>query len=157
MNRRQLLKGLMAGGVIVAGELWVPGKKLISIPSRKVFTGVDLALKGGVATIQIMETMPGDRLRVLVHYDDGPDPVEYLIKEVMGDEVKIEVPLRDEFKADVEVICARPGDLYSRFVTGEINASGLERQAIIQPQPSGGCRQFTPYYERQEYVFEDLS
>lgn len=27
----------MAGGVIVAGELWVPGQKLISIPSGKVF------------------------------------------------------------------------------------------------------------------------
>ena len=27
----------MAGGVIVAGELWMPGQKLISIPSGKVF------------------------------------------------------------------------------------------------------------------------
>ena len=33
MNRRELLKGLMAGGVIIAGELWIPGKKLISIPN----------------------------------------------------------------------------------------------------------------------------
>jgi len=39
MNRRELLKGLMAGGMIVAGELWVPGQKLISIPSDKVFYG----------------------------------------------------------------------------------------------------------------------
>jgi hypothetical protein len=29
----------MAGGIIVAGELWVPGQKLISIPNGKVFTG----------------------------------------------------------------------------------------------------------------------
>jgi hypothetical protein len=29
----------MAGGVIVAGELWIPGQKLISIASGKVFTG----------------------------------------------------------------------------------------------------------------------
>lgn len=39
MNRRELLKGLMAGGVIVAGELWIPGQRLISIPSGKVLTG----------------------------------------------------------------------------------------------------------------------
>jgi hypothetical protein len=32
MNRRELLQGLMAGGIVVAGELWMPGKKLISIP-----------------------------------------------------------------------------------------------------------------------------
>ena len=29
----------MAGGVIVAGELWIPGQKLISIPSEKRFWG----------------------------------------------------------------------------------------------------------------------
>ena len=147
----------MAGGVIVAGELWIPGNKLISIPTGKVFTGVDLALKGEVATIQVMEVMPGDRVRVLVNYDDGPDPVEYIVGEVMGNEVKIEVPLRDEFKADVEVIHVRPGDLYTRFVTGEMNPSGLEHQAIIQANKSVGCRPVTPRYERPEYVFEDLS
>ena len=27
----------MAGGTVIAGELWVPGQKLISIPSGKVF------------------------------------------------------------------------------------------------------------------------
>ena len=32
MNRRDLLKGLAAGGIIVAGELWIPGQRLISIP-----------------------------------------------------------------------------------------------------------------------------
>ena len=37
MNRRDLLKGLAAGGIIVAGELWIPGKKLISIPKPKVY------------------------------------------------------------------------------------------------------------------------
>ncbi len=37
MNRRQLLQGLMAGGIIIAGELWIPGQKLISIPSGQVF------------------------------------------------------------------------------------------------------------------------
>lgn len=37
VNRRGFLAGMMAGGVIVAGELWIPGQKLISIPSGKVF------------------------------------------------------------------------------------------------------------------------
>jgi len=37
MNRRDLLKGLMAGGVMTAAGLWMPGQKLISIPSGKVF------------------------------------------------------------------------------------------------------------------------
>ena len=32
MNRRELLLGLAAGGTVIAGELWFPGKKLISIP-----------------------------------------------------------------------------------------------------------------------------
>ena len=31
-SRRELLKCLAAGGAIVAGELWIPGAKIISIP-----------------------------------------------------------------------------------------------------------------------------
>jgi hypothetical protein len=157
MNRRELLKGLMAGGVIVAGELWMPGSKLISIPNGKVFTGVDLALKNEVSTIQIMDTMPGDRVRVLVHYDDGPDPVEYIVRNVIGNEVKIEVPLRNQFKADAEVIVAKPGDVFSRFVTGEMGPSALERNAFFTVQPSVGCRPVMRPYERTEYIIEDLS
>jgi len=42
MNRRELLKGLMAGGTIIAGELWVPGQTFISIPSGKQFYGPSL-------------------------------------------------------------------------------------------------------------------
>lgn len=38
MNRRDFIRGIIAGGVVVAGELWVPGQKLISIPSGKVFS-----------------------------------------------------------------------------------------------------------------------
>lgn len=37
MNRRDLLKGLAAGGLIVAGELWIPGAKKIFIPSGMRF------------------------------------------------------------------------------------------------------------------------
>jgi hypothetical protein len=29
----------MAGGVMIAGDLWIPGQKLISIPNGKVFYG----------------------------------------------------------------------------------------------------------------------
>lgn len=32
MNRRELLRGLALGGAVIAGEMWIPGKKLISIP-----------------------------------------------------------------------------------------------------------------------------
>lgn len=38
MNRRGFLTGLVAvAGAVAAEELWVPGKKLISIPSNKRF------------------------------------------------------------------------------------------------------------------------
>ena len=39
MNRRNLLKALAAGGVLTASGLWMPGQKVISIPSGKVFRG----------------------------------------------------------------------------------------------------------------------
>lgn len=47
MNRRQLLKALAAGGVMTAAGLWMPGQKLISIPSGKVFvlTGSEILVK----------------------------------------------------------------------------------------------------------------
>ncbi len=32
MNRRQLLRAIALGGGLVAGEIWIPGQKLISIP-----------------------------------------------------------------------------------------------------------------------------
>lgn len=32
LSRRSFLRGLALGGAIIAGELWIPGKKLISIP-----------------------------------------------------------------------------------------------------------------------------
>lgn len=37
-SRREFLAGMAAGGMVVAGELWVPGQKLISIPSKKIWT-----------------------------------------------------------------------------------------------------------------------
>jgi len=35
MNRRELLLGLAAGGIVVAGELWIPGEKTIFLPARE--------------------------------------------------------------------------------------------------------------------------
>ncbi len=39
LTRRELLAGIMAGGVMTAAGLWMPGTKMISIPSRKQFIG----------------------------------------------------------------------------------------------------------------------
>lgn len=55
MNRRKFLQMMMAGGAVAAAELWVPGKKLISIPSGKVFTGHEIVFSDGTDTI----TVPG--------------------------------------------------------------------------------------------------
>jgi hypothetical protein len=37
VNRRDLIKALAAGGVFVAGELWVPGAAKIFLPPTKIF------------------------------------------------------------------------------------------------------------------------
>ena len=39
MNRRNFLKMLGAGAVVTSTGLWMPGEKVISIPSKKVMTG----------------------------------------------------------------------------------------------------------------------
>ncbi len=39
MNRRELLRGLALGGAVIAGELWIPGKRLISIPKAARLDG----------------------------------------------------------------------------------------------------------------------
>lgn len=37
-SRREFLAAMAAGGMVVAGDLWVPGEKLISIPRQKIWT-----------------------------------------------------------------------------------------------------------------------
>jgi hypothetical protein len=37
LSRRQFMAGLAAGMVVTAEGLWMPGEKLISIPSKKFF------------------------------------------------------------------------------------------------------------------------
>jgi hypothetical protein len=34
ISRRSFLRGLALGGAVIAGELWIPGAKVISIPKR---------------------------------------------------------------------------------------------------------------------------
>ncbi len=62
MNRRELLACLAAGGVVVAGELWMPGRKLISIPSGRIYTGWHYesgvaVLKDGVGIVSLSHMM----------------------------------------------------------------------------------------------------
>lgn len=35
LSRREFMKAAAAGGMVIAGELWIPGKRLISIPETK--------------------------------------------------------------------------------------------------------------------------
>ena len=37
MNRRQFVAAMLAGGVLTASGLWLPGEKMISIPSHTYF------------------------------------------------------------------------------------------------------------------------
>ena len=37
-SRREFLAAMAAGGLVVAGELWIPGQKLISIARSKIWT-----------------------------------------------------------------------------------------------------------------------
>ncbi len=51
MNRRELLACLVAGGVITAAGLWMPGQRLISIPSDIV--------SGPFPKIEFRQSSPG--------------------------------------------------------------------------------------------------
>ena len=44
MTRRQFLAVLMAGGVVTAEEIWLPGRKLISIPKPPIITRAEIEL-----------------------------------------------------------------------------------------------------------------
>lgn len=43
MNRRDVLRAIALGGGVVAGELWIPGQRVISIP-KKIYTPQDTIL-----------------------------------------------------------------------------------------------------------------
>lgn len=55
MNRRQFMAMLAAGAVVTADGLWMPGRKLISIPSRVSIAGktpLDVWLSDGPITVR---------------------------------------------------------------------------------------------------------
>ena len=54
VDRRQFLIGALAAGAVMTAEgLWVPGQKLISIPSKKIFlpAGHLAFIEGGVTKV----------------------------------------------------------------------------------------------------------
>ena len=46
MNRREFMAGLMAGGILVAGEWWFPGQKTLSIPKIIAPNSVSFSVSG---------------------------------------------------------------------------------------------------------------
>lgn len=55
MNRRELLKAIAAGGVMTATGLWMPGEKVISIPSGASFKGNRLLTLDEIAQVALWE------------------------------------------------------------------------------------------------------
>lgn len=53
LSRREFLAAIAAGAIVTAEGLWVPGQKLISIPSRKIFlpAGNLAFIEGGVTKV----------------------------------------------------------------------------------------------------------
>jgi hypothetical protein len=49
MNRRKFLTAMAAGAIITAEGLWIPGQKLISIPSGRVFSDKVLFIESWTA------------------------------------------------------------------------------------------------------------
>lgn len=61
-SRRQILRAFALGGGLIAGELWVPGARLISIPSAGVDSELDI-LTFNEDNLEIMNVLAnaGDR------------------------------------------------------------------------------------------------
>lgn len=68
LSRREFIAALMAGVVVTAEGLWMPGEKLISIPSRKFFIpeGTLAWLEDGVPMVRLS----GKYLHMLDSADD---------------------------------------------------------------------------------------
>jgi len=76
-SRRSILRALALGGAVIAGELWIPGKKVISIPKLSVYAGMDLAFKGSYSEAAVFMSHYGWK-RVWWSGEDGKihvDPV----------------------------------------------------------------------------------
>ncbi len=72
MTRRELLRGLAAGGLMVAGELWFPGKKVISIPSRwTTFEGMPPSPNQSTYLLPNCKIVDDDYVGWFIVLDDG--------------------------------------------------------------------------------------
>lgn len=79
MNRRDVLRAMALGGGIVAGELWIPGQRLISIPKPRptVWCGVDIGTEASSIVWSQLQRCPGkvSVVRILGSLTvDGPVP-----------------------------------------------------------------------------------
>lgn len=166
MNRRDLLKGLMAGGMIVAGELWIPGNKLISIPTGKVFKHGP-SITNGKVTLEAPYRPEGYTLNEFYNWlmrlnDTGKNPMTPAFQSdmptafMLEDNYELATGL-DQLR-DGSIQEGHTGEWYTSFAApgSHLEDSGLQRQAIIPASHSVGCRPVTPRYKRPEYVFEDL-
>jgi hypothetical protein len=70
MNRRTFLAGIAAGGIVVGGELWFPGQKLISIPKIIKPNNVSFKISGLGPTPDRIHTIAKDWV---ISYNVGHD------------------------------------------------------------------------------------
>lgn len=74
LGRRRFMKMMMAGGAIIAGDIWIPGEKKIFLPPKKVYKGdLEVAYKTPPIAPQVVEEGS-----VSVHVDLGKS---YGVKE----------------------------------------------------------------------------
>ncbi len=73
-NRREFMAVLMAGGVVTVAGLWLPGEKLISIPSHRYFVPAgQLAWMEGEQTVfygGALRSGKSELIRLSPHFKD---------------------------------------------------------------------------------------
>ena len=75
-SRREILRAMMLGGGLIAGELWWPGQKLISIPTTEEvlrFTATERYSMGWADERMVFGLAQVKPEGGIVHYD--PDPL----------------------------------------------------------------------------------
>lgn len=87
MTRRQFLATLLAGGAVIAGELWVPGQKLISIPSKKVFVPP--------VEIDTLET-------IMATYSHGAAIFKLKLRDVLANQIPVPLVGFNGHKLEIE-------------------------------------------------------
>ena len=82
-TRRDLLKYLAAGGMVVAGELWIPGQTKIFLPPEKVFEGPKVV----TATFQVKFDGPAEGFGGVWHVREATDEDVSIPKIQVGDAI----------------------------------------------------------------------